>query len=46
MKNKRYISRPIRRSEDITPISEMIETAIMFICVLGAVFLIIAYYTL
>lgn len=46
MRNKRRTPAPIRRTEDITPISEMIMTVVMFTCVLGAIFLIIAYYSL
>lgn len=41
MRNKRRTPQPIRRTEDITPISEMIVTAVIFTCIMGAIFLII-----
>ena len=43
MRNKRRTPQPIRRTEDITPISEMITSTVIFTCVMGAIFLILMY---
>ena len=43
MWNKKKAPRPKRRNDDIQPIDEMIVSTVIFICVMGAIFLILLY---